>query len=125
MALEKYALCLVRIHGLLLIEEQEVTIDRDSRSQEMNTVAKQYAGESPGAGIMTIDVVEAVPALEFELNWGTHFVKLQDEVEIQLEKPGGESLTTTGFIIKDNFRHGVNSPAHVSCHIRATLADWV
>ncbi len=125
MALQKYALALVRINGLLLVEEQEVTIDRDSRSQEMNTVAKQYAGESPGAGIMTIDVVECVPALDFELNFGSHFVNLQDEVEIQIEIPGGRSLTTRGFIIKDNFRHGVNSPAHISCHIRATLADWV
>ena len=110
---------------MLLTEETEVAIDRDSRSQEMNTVALDYAGESPGAGIMTIDITSAVPALAFELNWGSHFVKLQDQVEIQLEKPGGESLTTTGTIIKDNFRHGVNSPAHVSAHIRARLADWV
>jgi hypothetical protein len=125
MALQKYAITFVRLNGFLLVEETEVTVNRDSRSQEVATVAKQYAGESPGAGIMTIDIVEAVPALAFELNFGTHFVNIQDEVEIQMEKPGGESLTTTGFIINDNFRHGVNSPAHINCHIRASLADWV
>lgn len=125
MAGPKYALCLVRLNGRLLVEETEVTVDRDSRSQEMNTVALDYAGESPGAGIMTIDIVNAVPALAFEVDFGTHFVNLQDQVEVQLEKPGGETLTTTGTIIKDNFRHGVNAPAHVSCHIRARLANWI
>jgi hypothetical protein len=124
MAGQKYALALVRVDGLLLVEEQEITIDRDSRSQEMNTVALQYAGESPGAGIMTIDIVNAVPALDFELNFGSFFVNIQGEHEISVEIPGGRHLTTRGSIIKDNFRHGVNSPAHLSAHIRATLKDW-
>jgi hypothetical protein len=125
MALQEYALCLVRINGLLLTEETEVAITRNSESQPIKTVAKRLAGVSPGAGEMTVEITSAVPALQFELNWGSFFVNLQPVVEVQLEKPGGESLTTTGFIMSDNFRHGVNSPAHVAAHLICDLADWV
>jgi hypothetical protein len=124
MALEIYSLALVEVQGLLLTEEADVSVDRDGRSQEQNTVAKQYAGESPGAGIMRIDVTNAVPSVDFELNPGKFFIGPLVEVQIKIFA-AGRTLTTKGFIISDNFRHGVNKEATLMFHARCQLVDWI
>lgn len=123
MALEVYTLALVTIDGSLLTEEASITIDRDSRAQEVSTVAKQFSGMSPGAGIMHIDVENGVPAADFELNPGKYFAKFLKPVEIAIYA-AGRRLVTQGFIPKDTFRHGVSAEAKVSFHATCQMADW-
>jgi hypothetical protein len=122
MALEQYTLALIELDGLLLTEEADVAVDRDTRSQEQNTVAKEYAGESPGAKIMRIDVTNAVPAADFELNPGP-YQAIGKLARIKIFA-AGRTLKTQGFIISDNFRHGVNKEATLMFHMRASWADW-
>ena len=123
MSLETYSLAYVEIDGTLLLEEADVKITRDSRSQEQNTVAKQYAGESPGAGLMTIEVMNAVPAGGFELDPGKYFVDGPKQCQIKIVA-AGSTLTTDGFIVGDNFGHGVNKEASISFHGRFQMAKW-
>lgn len=126
MALEVYTLAVIYVDGALLTEESSVTVDRDGRMQEVNTVAKGFAGMSPGAPIVRIDVENGVPARDFELNPGSFFINPSDisiaEVTVFA---GGRSLTTKGFILKDNFRHAVNAEARLSFNFIGEPADWV
>lgn len=128
MALESYTLCLVELSspsvpGGLLTEESDITIDRDSRGQEVNTVAKQFAGVSPGAGIMMVDITNAVPSADFEVNPGKFFVKLYEVVQFKFHA-AGRTMTTKGFVMRDNFRHGVNKEATLQFHALCEMADW-
>lgn len=125
MALEVYTLATVYVDGALLTEESSVTVDRDARMQEVNTVAKGFAGMSPGAPIIRIDIENGVPARDFELNPGKYFVNPADiqVVEVTIFA-AGRSLTTRGFITKDNFRHAVNAEARLSMNFIGEPADW-
>ena len=124
MALEVYTVALCLVDGSLLTQEAQVTINRDSRAQEVNTVAKGFGGLSPGAAIMHIDVENAVPSSDFEINPGKYFVKFLKVVEVTFFA-AGRTLTAKGFIPKDDFRHGVNQESKLSFHIVSEIADWV
>src|SRR3990167_10475833 len=97
-----YAAAAVLVDGLFLTQESSVTVQRSTNSQAVNTVALGYAGESPGAAMVEIDVKNAVPSADFEMNPGK-FMKSLKECEIGILGPGGKQLTARGFIISDTF----------------------
>ena len=51
-SVQLYTLLYVGVNGTLLAEEQEIDISRTTNSQAVATVAKGYAGESPGAAMI-------------------------------------------------------------------------
>ena len=112
MALQLYTLIGVYVNGALLAEEGTVSIDVDSRAQEVNTVAKGFAGLSPGAAKIMVRVDNAIPAAAFEVNPGKYLQSLQ-VVEFTFFAAGA-TLTTKGFITKYSISHGVNSDAKLS-----------
>ena len=118
-----YAQAAVLIDGLFLTQESSVQVARATNSQAVNTVALGYAGESPGAPMVEIEVSNAVPSADFELNPGKFMKRLQ-EVEIGILGPGGKQLTARGFIISDNFQHAVNSASSLSFNFRGKMQDW-
>ena len=127
MALQQYSLIDVYVNGGKLAEEASVTINRRTNAQNVNTVAKGFAGQSPGAAIIEIKVTNAVPAATFELNPG-QFMGLTGGsalgvVEITLFA-AGQTLTTKGFITDDNFSHAVNSEAKLEFSAICSPADW-
>ena len=63
MTVQLYTLAYVTVENALLTEEASVTVNRATNSQVVNTVAKGYAGESPGAATTEIQVTNAVPAI--------------------------------------------------------------
>lgn len=126
MALEIYTLAICYLDGGLLTEESSVTIDRDARMQEVNTVAKGFAGMSPGSPIIRIDLENGVPARDFEINPGPYFINPGDIRVAELTIfAASRRLTSKGFIIKDNFRHAVNAEARLSLNFIGSPADWV
>jgi len=125
MALEIYTLAVAYLDGALLTEESGITVDRDARMQEINTVAKGFAGMSPGSPIVRIDLENGVPARDFELNPGKFFINPGDIQIVQLTIfAASRSLTTNGFILKDNFHHAVNAEARLSFNFIGEPADW-
>ncbi len=125
MALEIYTLAVAYLDGALLTEESGITVDRDARMQEVNTVAKGFAGMSPGSPIVRIDLENGVPARDFELNPGKFFINPGDIQIVELTIfAASRSLTTKGFILKDNFRHAVNTEARLSFNFIGEPADW-
>ena len=117
-----YTLAYVLVDGAILTEEASVTVDRATNSQAVNTVAKGYAGESPGAANCQIQVSNAVPAADFEVNPGK-YMKALKEVEIGV-LAAGKQITVPGFIISDSFKHSVNNESMLDFTFRGTFPDW-
>lgn len=120
--LQQYSKAVVYINSSVLSEEASVTIRRTSGSQPVKTVAKGYAGESPGSPMTEITISNAVPAADFELDPG-QFINLVSEVEISIFA-AGRTMTVKGFIIDDNFSHAVDSEAKLEFNFRGGPAEW-
>ncbi len=120
--LQLYSLAYVLVDGAILTEEASVTVNRATNSQAVNTVAKGYAGESPGAASVEIQVSSAVPSSDFELNPG-RFMKALKDVEIGV-LVAGKQLTARGFIISDSFKHSVNAESMLDFTFRGSFADY-
>lgn len=122
MSTQLYTLCEVYWNGRKLCEEASVKLTRDSKAQPVSTVARGFAGMSPGAKDLTISVENAVPAAAFEFNPGETIAELQVG-EITLFA-AGKTLSSKGFITKDDFSHAVNSEAKLSFEFMGEFADW-
>lgn len=117
-----YSLMYCLVEGALLTEEASINAVRETGSQAVLTVAKGYAGESPGAATIEIDVTNAVPAADFEYDAGQH-MKTLTAVEIGLLM-AGKQLTAKGFIIRDSFKHSVNSESQYDFKFRGGFEEW-
>jgi hypothetical protein len=122
MALQLYTLGEIYVNGSKLAEEASLTVNRKTNSQIVLTVAKGYAGESPGAAMCEIDVVNAVPAAAFEMDPGD-FMNGLKVVEFTFFV-ASKTLTFKGFIIDDNFSHAVNSEAKLTFKARGEFGLW-
>lgn len=120
--LQKYTQATVYIDGALLAEEAKVSVKRTTGSQSVVTVAKGYAGESPGAPMIEVTVESAVPSADFELNPGRFMTGLES-CELTIFA-AGRTLTTKGFIIEDDFSHAANSQSQLSFTFRGPYQDW-
>lgn len=120
--LQNYTKATVTWEGALLTEESSVTVQRMSGAQQVKTVAKGFAGPSPGAPMMTIQVSNAVPSADFELNPG-QAIKLNTIGEITIFA-AGRTLTTKGYIDGDNFSHAVETASKLDFTVIAQYADW-
>lgn len=120
--LQLYTAAFVYVNGALLSEEASVTVSRATNSQQVITVAKGYAGESPGAAMCEITVESAVPAGDFELNPDKFMTDLK-VVEFTVFA-AGNTLTFKGFIISDNFSHAANTESKLSFQARGQFAEW-
>lgn len=127
MALQLYSQAEIYLNGTKLAEEAQVSISRRTNAQPVNTVAKGYAGESPGAAIMEIKVTSAIPAAAFEVNPGQFMGLISASalqgIEITIFA-AGQTLTAKGFIYEDNLSHAVNSEAKLEFSARTEPADW-
>jgi hypothetical protein len=120
---QQYALLYATVNGALLTEEASINVTRQTRSQEVNTTAKGYAGESPGAVLMEIDVTSAVPATGIEFDAFSAMVSLTP-VNLGILGPGGKVLKVKGFIISDSIQHSVNSESKYDFKFRGTMTAF-
>jgi len=119
--LQLYSLLYVTANGKLLVEEGSVTINRETASQPIKTTAKGYAGESPGAGMIEVDVTNAIPAAGFEF-LADQFMNALEPLDIGLLGPGGKQLSMKGFIVSDSIKHSVNSESSYDFKFRAPFS---
>ena len=82
--LSLYSLIYVTVNGALLTEHLSVEVRRLTDAQIIKTVAKGFAGVSPGAPWCSIDVKSAIPSAAFELDPGP-FMKALQSVEMGLQ----------------------------------------
>lgn len=117
-----YTLAYVTAESALLTEEASVQVNRASNSQAVNTTAKGYAGESPGAPTVEIQVTNAVPAAGFEFDAGKYINGLIP-AEIGVVA-AGKQMKAVGFIISDSFKHSVNSESQYDFTFRGSFKEW-
>jgi len=122
MALDIYTNCAVDIRGQRLLEAADVSVERQSNSQEQKTLQKGWAGESPGAPIMMIKITNAVKADGFEYDAGPDIAGL---VAVPFTIWAANSfLTSEGIIQSDAFTKAVDKNATVEVTIKTKMAQW-
>lgn len=117
-----YSLIYVLADSSLLSEEASVTMSRSTGSSEVKTVAKGYAGESPGAPTIELDVTNMVPAAGIEFDAG-RYMSTMTPVEMGL-LAFGKQLTFKGFIISDSIKHSVGSESSYDFKARGSMVEW-
>ncbi len=117
-----YTNAIVYVDGAQLTQETDITVKRTSGSNPVNTVARGYSGESPGAAMVDISCTNAAPALAFELDPGK-YMKTLSTCELAVFA-SGKTLTGKVFIYEDNFSHAVNTEAKLSFSARGNYTDW-
>lgn len=120
--LENYTKATIYIDGQLLAEEASVTVKRTTAAQIVKTVAKGFAGVSPGAAMIEVSVENAVPADNFELNPQKYMTGL-DVAELTIFA-ANSTLTSKGFILSDNFSHAVDTQSKLSFEFTGQYAEW-
>jgi hypothetical protein len=123
-SVQLYTLIYAVANGVLLAEEQQIDIARATNSQAVATVLKGYAGESPGAGMVEIDVKNAIPQAGFEFDMGSKMAGLIP-IDVQVIGPGGKTMNGKAFVISDTIKHGVNQEASYEFRARMALALFV
>jgi hypothetical protein len=123
-SLQLYTLIFFVGDGTLLAEEQQVDVRRTSGSQRVLTVAKGFAGVSPGAGLVEIDVTNAIPSGGFEFNMGQKIMGLIP-LDVQVIGPGGKSLRSKAFVEHDTIKHGVNQDASYMFSCVMPITDFL
>ena len=119
--LQIYALLFFAAEGTLLAEEHQLTMHRNSGASRVNTVAKGFAGMSPGAPVIEIDVMNAIPQGGFEFDMCKKIAGLVP-VRFQVLGPGGQSTRGQGFVYEDTISHGVSKEAEYSFRLVAPLS---
>lgn len=119
--LQQYTLIYVTVDDAILTEEGSVDVKMMTDAQIIKTVAKGFAGVSPGAPMCEIDVTSAIPSAGFELDPSPYMKSLQ-VVEMGLQL-AGEVKTSKGFIIDGSFRHAVDSPSGLSFRFMGTFPE--
>jgi hypothetical protein len=122
MANQLYTNAFVSIDGAVLLQEASVSVSRATGSQPVITAPLGYAGESPGASTMEVDVTNAVPTADFEFDAGAKMKSLK-EVELTIYA-AGKRLVSKGVIVADTFKHAANSESTYEFKFRGAFAEW-
>jgi hypothetical protein len=121
MGTEVYALSFATIEGALLSQAGSIAFQRQTGSQPVLTLALGYAGESPGAAMVSGNVACHVPSADFEFN-ADAFMESLNAVEIGFLIGASRTLVFKGFIIEDSLKQSVNSPIEYDFQFRGSFA---
>lgn len=112
----------VYIDGALATEENKVQIERDAGNQEVVTVARGFAGVSPGAMMMRVTVTQAIPAAGFENNLGK---KMAARTPVEFTAfCGGQKITQKMYVMSDSLSGGANEKSDMSFVLHGPWADF-
>lgn len=120
--LQLYTLAYVTINGSLLTEEGSVSVKRSTGASIVETVSKGFSGVSPGSEMCTIEIDNAVPSADFELDPGP-FMKSLSVVEVGLIA-AGKAAVSKGFILEDTFSHSTGSASKLSFSFTGQFPEW-
>jgi hypothetical protein len=107
--LQQYSSSAVYINSSQLTENADVTVERDPGFQRVLTIAKGFAGVSPGARFAIVTIRNAVPAVGFEFDPGD---AMEGLIPVSVQVFAADAtFISTGFVERDTFKHAVNSEA--------------
>lgn len=112
MAATKYTAAFLFVDGQLAAEAQSEDSKYSNGAHIIQTQAKKFAGISPGAPSFALTVENAMPRAGIEIDY-YKLCREMTEVEMILHR-SGKKLTTKGFLMEVNERHGVGNPAQLT-----------
>lgn len=118
-----YTLLYATINSALLLEEQSCDMKRIGGGQIVGTVAKRFAGISPGMSIAQITITSAIPAAGFEYDPGDS-IDGYLPIDYAIVGPGGKSAKGTGFIMEDEVKHAMNQESSHTMMITGSFPKW-
>jgi hypothetical protein len=123
MGTEVYALSYVTVEGALLAQAGSLAFQRQTGSQAVLTLALGYAGESPGASMVTGNVSCHVPSADFEFQADAYMESLSP-VEIGFIVGESRTMVMKGFIIEDSLKQSVNSAIEYEFQFRGSFVRF-
>lgn len=120
--LERYTKATLYINGTLTSESSSITVKQAGGGSPVKTIAKGYAGRSPGAPMTMISVDSAVPSSDFEFNPGI-VIKNTEVVELTVFA-AGRTLTSKGFITDSSFSYSTESNSKLSFEFEGEFAEF-
>jgi hypothetical protein len=123
MAAIKYTAAFLFQDGKLLAEAQSEDTKYANGAHIIQTQAKKFAGISPGAPSFAITVENAMPRAGIEADY-YGLVKNMTEVEMILHR-SAKKLTSKGFLMEVNEKHGVANPATLSYTFQGSAPEEI
>jgi len=122
MALQEYSSSAVYINNSQLTENASVQVARDAGFQRVLTIAKGFAGVSPGAKLATVTIKGAVPSAGFEFDPGD---VMEGLIPVSVAVfAASATFITRGFVEKDTFSHATNGEAMQDIDIICEYGKW-
>ncbi len=121
--LQLYTLLYATLKGALITEAGSIEITRDLKASDVETLAKGWAGLTPGAAVCDLRIKNAVPSADFEIDAGK-YMKAYEVAEICVLGPGGKQLVVDCFFLSDSLSSSVNNPTNLDFTLRGPFADW-
>ena len=120
--LQLYSNAFVFVDGLLLTQENSVSVEAKSGLQPVFTTVDGLAGASQGASTVEVSIESAVPSSDFELNPGP-FMRTGAVVEVKVQMANRVAVYV-GFITDSTFSHSVNDSSKLSMKFLGRLSDF-
>jgi len=108
--------------GSLLTEETSVSVSRETGNAPMITVARGFAGVTPGAPMLKVHVENAVPQAGIEFDPGAYMIP-PTPVEMTFYM-GNKALTAKGYIMNDEVQHKANGESSLTFDFLAPYKTW-
>jgi hypothetical protein len=120
-----YSLIYVAADGALLTEEANCTLKRASNAKVIETVAKGFAGLSPGAAVCHGTVSNVIPALSgLEYDAGPKIIALT-VVNLKFVRADGKGCAFQAFILDDDVAGGVGAASKYDFSFMGRFPQWM
>jgi hypothetical protein len=114
----------VSVDGQLLAENQELSISLEGDDQDVMTIVKGFAGETPSPKKVVVSLKNAVPSTGFEFDfWGAALRKSKHKLRLQSASTG-KSLTSEGSFRKPKIEAGVGKSVQNDVEFHGGPGDW-
>lgn len=112
MATDLYTQGLIFVDGILAADCTEFSVDYDTQNNPVFTIAKGFAGITPGAGQTKVSISTAVPRAGYEIDY---FKRALDNTPVEfIGWRGSSKYSFKGFLLTIGEKHGVNSASTAS-----------
>ncbi len=119
-----YDQMVVRANGQLLVENQQINLTLQGDDQDVMTIAKGFAGQTPSPKKVMADFTNVVPPTGFEFD---AFQKCNDSEKVTMEFEiisSGKRLTSEGFIRNPKTGAGVGKTLEQSFEFHGGPGNW-
>ena len=117
-----YTSASIYFNDSLLSEAMDVTVKYTSNNQVQKTLAKGFAGVSPGSKMTEISISNAVPDAGFEVDVFSTITNTQ-EVKLTIFA-ASKTLTIKGFLMDCDFSKATDSESKLSFNFQGGEASW-